>query len=244
MSALLKQQRHSLLEMLFDRVHEGIIITNADNIIVDVNDTLCSITGYSRDELIGQQPNILSSGKQSKAFYSTMWQSLSDNGYWSGEVWNRKKDGSFYAEVLTIHRTTDPQTGEMFHLGLVSDITMLKQHQAELERLAHYDALTALPNRNLLVDRFEQAIAHSNRTQTLLAVCFLDLDNFKPVNDELGHNAGDELLIEVAQRIKSMLRQDDTVSRYGGDEFVMLLGEIKNRQDCELLLHRLTEELS
>mgnify|MGYP003630498545 FL=1 len=244
MSALLKQQRHSLLEMLFDRVHEGIIITNADNIIVDVNDTLCAITGYSRDELIGQQPNILSSGKQSKAFYSTMWQSLSDNGYWSGEVWNRKKDGSFYAEVLTIHRTADPQTGEMFHLGLVSDITMLKQHQAELERLAHYDALTALPNRNLLVDRFEQAIAHSNRTQTLLAVCFLDLDNFKPVNDELGHNAGDELLIEVAQRIKSMLRQDDTVSRYGGDEFVMLLGEIKNRQDCELLLHRLTEELS
>ncbi|WP_292363226.1 putative bifunctional diguanylate cyclase/phosphodiesterase, partial [Methylophaga sp. UBA1464] len=130
------------------------------------------------------------------------------------------------------------------HLGLVSDITMLKQHQAELERLAHYDALTALPNRNLLADRFEQAIAHSNRTQTLLAVCFLDLDNFKPVNDELGHNAGDELLIEVAQRIRTMLRQDDTVSRYGGDEFVMLLGEIKNRQDCEQLLHRLTDELS
>ncbi len=121
---------------------------------------------------------------------------------------------------------------------------MLKQHQAELERLAHYDALTALPNRNLLADRFEQAIAHSNRTQTLLAVCFLDLDNFKPVNDELGHNAGDELLIEVAQRIRTMLRQDDTVSRYGGDEFVMLLGEIKNRQDCEQLLHRLTDELS
>jgi|TARA_R100001143_G_scaffold727_5_gene1958 diguanylate cyclase (GGDEF)-like protein/PAS domain S-box-containing protein len=232
------------LELLFDRVHEGIIITNADNIIVDVNDTLCEITGYSKDELIGQQPNLLSSGKQSKAFYSEMWQSLSENGFWRGEVWNRKKDGSFYAEILTIHRSIDPLSGELFHLGLVSDITMLKQHQAELERLAHYDALTALPNRNLLADRFEQAIAHSNRTQTLLAVCFLDLDNFKPVNDELGHNAGDELLIEVAQRIRTMLRQDDTVSRYGGDEFVMLLGEIKNRQDCEQLLHRLTDELS
>ncbi len=244
MSALLKHQRHTLLELLFDRVHEGIIITNADNIIVDVNDTLCEITGYSKDELIGQQPNLLSSGKQSKAFYSEMWQSLSENGFWRGEVWNRKKDGSFYAEILTIHRSIDPLSGELFHLGLVSDITMLKQHQAELERLAHYDALTALPNRNLLADRFEQAIAHSNRTQTLLAVCFLDLDNFKPVNDELGHNAGDELLIEVAQRIRTMLRQDDTVSRYGGDEFVMLLGEIKNRQDCEQLLHRLTDELS
>ncbi len=244
MSALLKHQRHSLLELLFDRVHEGIIITNADNIIVDVNDTLCEITGYSKDELIGQQPNLLSSGKQSKAFYSEMCQSLSENGFWRGEVWNRKKDGSFYAEILTIHRSIDPLSGELFHLGLVSDITMLKQHQAELERLAHYDALTALPNRNLLADRFEQAIAHSNRTQTLLAVCFLDLDNFKPVNDELGHNAGDELLIEVAQRIRTMLRQDDTVSRYGGDEFVMLLGEIKNRQDCEQLLHRLTDELS
>ena len=244
MSALLKHQRHSLLELLFDRVHEGIIITNADNIIVDVNDILCEITGYSKDELIGQQPNLLSSGKQSKAFYSEMWQSLSENGFWRGEVWNRKKDGSFYAEILTIHRSIDPLSGELFHLGLVSDITMLKQHQAELERLAHYDALTALPNRNLLADRFEQAIAHSNRTQTLLAVCFLDLDNFKPVNDELGHNAGDELLIEVAQRIRTMLRQDDTVSRYGGDEFVMLLGEIKNRQDCEQLLHRLTDELS
>lgn len=117
MSALLKQQRHSLLEMLFDRVHEGIIITNTDNIIVEVNDTLCAITGYSRDELIGQQPNILSSGKQSSTFYSKMWQSLSDNGYWSGEVWNRKKDGSFYAEVLTIHRTIDPQTGRCFIWG-------------------------------------------------------------------------------------------------------------------------------
>lgn len=244
MSALLKHQRLSLLELLFDRVHEGIIITNAENIIVEVNDTLCDITGYHRDELIGQQPNLLSSGKQSKAFYSEMWQSLSETGYWRGEVWNRKKDGSFYAEILTIHRSIDPLSGELFHLGLVSDITMLKQHQAELERLAHYDALTALPNRNLLADRFEQAIAHSNRTQTLLAVCFLDLDNFKPVNDELGHNAGDELLIEVAQRIKAILRQDDTVSRYGGDEFVILLGEIKNRHDCELLLHRLTDELS
>jgi len=243
-SALLKHQRLSLLELLFDRVHEGIIITNAENIIVEVNDTLCDITGYHRDELIGQQPNLLSSGKQSKAFYSEMWQSLSETGYWRGEVWNRKKDGSFYAEILTIHRSIDPLSGELFHLGLVSDITMLKQHQAELERLAHYDALTALPNRNLLADRFEQAIAHSNRTQTLLAVCFLDLDNFKPVNDELGHNAGDELLIEVAQRIKAILRQDDTVSRYGGDEFVILLGEIKNRHDCELLLHRLTDELS
>lgn len=244
MSALLKHQRHSLLEMLFDRVHEGIIITDANNIIVDVNETLCEITGYSRDELIGKKPNILSSGKQSKAFYSEMWRNLLDDGFWRGEVWNRKKDGTFYAEVLTIHRHIDSQSNELFHLGLVSDITMLKQHQTELERLAHYDALTALPNRNLLADRFELAIAHSNRTQTLLAVCFLDLDNFKPVNDELGHNAGDELLIEVAQRIKAMLRQDDTVSRYGGDEFVMLLGEIKNRQDCELLLHRLTEELS
>ncbi|AFI85413.2 GGDEF domain-containing protein [Methylophaga nitratireducenticrescens] len=243
-SALLKYQRLSLLEMLFDRIREGIIITNADNIIVDVNDTLSEITGYDRDELIGKKPDFLSSGKQNKEFYKTMWQNLSANGFWRGEVWNRKKDGSFYAEILTIHRTIDPRTGELFYLGLVSDITMFKQHQAELERLAHYDALTALPNRNLLVDRFEQAIAHSNRTQTLLAVCFLDLDNFKPVNDELGHNAGDELLIEVAQRIKAMLRQDDTVSRYGGDEFVILLGERSNRQDCELLLHRLTEELS
>jgi diguanylate cyclase (GGDEF)-like protein/PAS domain S-box-containing protein len=243
-SALPTHQRHSLLELLFNRVHEGIIITDAENVIVDVNDTLCEITGYSRAELIGNRPNILSSGKQSKAFYSEMWQSLSQNSFWRGEVWNRKKDGSFYAEVLTIHRTTDPQSGELFHLGLVSDITMLKQHQAELERLAHYDALTALPNRNLLADRFEQAIAHSNRTQSLLAICFLDLDNFKPVNDDLGHNIGDELLIEVAQRIKAMLRQDDTVSRYGGDEFVILLGEIQNRQDCESLLHRLTDELS
>lgn len=244
MSALLKHQRHSLLDILFDRVHEGIIITNVDNVIVDVNETLCDITGYSREELIGQNPNLLSSGKQTKAFYTDMWQRLSSEGFWRGEVWNRKKDGSFYAEILTIYRHHDPVSDEWFHLGLVSDITMLKQHQAELERLAHYDALTALPNRNLLVDRFEQAIAHSNRTRTLLAVCFLDLDNFKPVNDALGHNIGDELLIEVAQRIKSILRQDDTVSRYGGDEFVLLLGEIHNRQDCELLLHRLTEELS
>ena len=127
---------------------------------------------------------------------------------------------------------------------MMSDITKMKEHHASLEKLAHYDSLTALPNRNLLEDRFERAIAKCDRMQEMLAVCFLDLDDFKPVNDTYGHFVGDLLLIELTQRIKNTIREQDTASRYGGDEFVLLLGELHSRQDCEMVLSKLLNVLS
>ena len=229
---------------VFKDAHEGITITDANSLIVDVNPTFCEITGYSREEVIGKNPNILNSGKQTPEFYADMWNVIAEQGYWHGEVWNRKKQGELYAEQLTISSILDDQGKAQNYIGLFSDITQTKNQQQTLELMAHYDVLTGLPNRTLLVDRYTQAIAHSKRAKTLVAVCFLDLDNFKPVNDNYGHLVGDQLLIEVAERIKSCVREEDTVSRMGGDEFVLLLGSIDGLFQCEILLERLHDALA
>lgn len=237
-------QRHALLESFFEYAHVGLLVVDNQNRIVDINATFCRICGYNREELLGQNPNMLSSGKQSKNFYRRMWKTIETEGYWSGEVWNRKKDGTFYAEILSVQKVVPPGSDTPYYLGMISDITAVKEHQAELERLAHHDSLTGLPNRNLLADRFELAVAHSNRGRSLLAVCFLDLDNFKPVNDRYGHQIGDQLLIDLSQRLHATLRDNDTISRIGGDEFVLLMGNVSNREDCEQLLSRVISLLN
>jgi diguanylate cyclase (GGDEF)-like protein/PAS domain S-box-containing protein len=233
-----------LFARIFSETYEGIVITDVQGIIVNVNPTFCDITGYSREEVIGKNPNILSSGKQSSEFYAAMWQSLAEHGHWQGEVWNRKKDGALYAEMLTISSLLDKQGNVLHYVGLFTDITHSKDQQQALELMAHYDVLTKLPNRALLADRFIQAVANSNRNQSLLAVCFLDLDHFKPVNDNYGHEIGDQLLIEVAERIKLNVREGDTVSRPGGDEFVLLLGEFELLAHCEQTLNRIHHALA
>ena len=229
---------------VFSEAHEGIFITYPDGSIVDVNPTFCEITGYQRDEVIGRNPRVFSSGKHTPEFYAEMWQSVIENGYWHGEVWNCKKGGELYAVMLTIS-SIDDEAGKISHyVCLFSDITESKEQQQKLELMAHYDVLTQLPNRALFADRFGQAVAHSKRSQTLLAVCFLDLDDFKSVNDNYGHKVGDELLIEVARRIKLNIREEDTVSRQGGDEFTLLLGEIESYPQCEQMLQRLLLSLA
>ena len=229
---------------VFSEAHEGIIITDINNMIIDVNPKFCDITGYSRSEVIGANPGILSSGQQGPEFYQKMWIELDRDGHWNGEVWNRKKNGELYAELLTISVLKDTRNEVKYYVGLFSDITQNKRQQEKLQLMAHYDVLTQLPNRTLFVDRFSQAIAHSKRTNSLLAVCFLDLDNFKPVNDTYGHEVGDRLLIEVAQRIQTTIREEDTVSRQGGDEFTLLLGDIDSYSQCEQMLTRLHYSLS
>ena len=229
---------------VFAEANEGIVITDVNNIIVDVNPNFCDITGYSRDEVIGKNPSILSSGKQSAAFYQQMWQRLLDEGRWKGEVWNRKKNGEVYAELLTMSVIKDDKGVVKHYVGLFNDITQNKQQQKSLELMAHYDVLTQLPNRALFIDRFGQAIAHSKRNKKLLAVCFLDLDNFKPVNDTYGHEVGDRLLIEVSERIKATIRDEDTVSRQGGDEFALLLNDIDSFSHVEEILGRLHHALA
>ncbi len=233
------EERLKMSGRVFNQAHEGILITDADGQIVDVNPAFSEITGYTREEVLGENPSILRSDRHSRLFYQEMWNSLHDHGLWQGEVWNRKKNGELYAELLTISALIDEHGDTVNYLGLFSDITQSKEQQQALEMMAHYDMLTQLPNRSLFADRFKQAIAHSNRHHSLLAVVFLDLDGFKPVNDRYGHDTGDQLLIEVAQRIKASIRQDDTASRLGGDEFVLLLNDISSVEHCERLIKRI-----
>jgi len=232
-------EQQKLSSRVFIDTHEGITITDANKNIIEVNPAFCEITGYTREEAIGKNPGFISSGKQSKAFYQAMWQSLNDSGYWKGEVWNRKKTGELYAELLSISSLKNSDEEIVNYVGMFSDITQSKKQQDRLNLLAHYDVLTNLPNRTLFVDRFNQAIAHSKRSNTQLAVCFLDLDNFKPVNDNYGHEAGDQLLIQVSERIKACLRVEDTISRQGGDEFALLLSDINSYAECENTLARI-----
>jgi len=238
------EEQLRLVSRVFSDTHESVSITNRHGLIIDVNPAYCKATGYSREEIIGKNPSILNSGKQSPEFYKTMWQHINEYGYWQGEVWNRTKGGEIYAGLLSISSLTNEQGVVTHYIGVSTDITQSKKQQEKLNLMAHYDVLTGLPNRALFVDRFHQAIAHSNRTQTQLAVCFLDLDQFKPVNDNYGHDVGDQLLIEVAQRIKACIREEDTVSRQGGDEFALLLNNIESLVQVEQTLERLHESLA
>ncbi|NOR81488.1 MAG: diguanylate cyclase, partial [Methyloprofundus sp.] len=238
------EEKLQLSAKVFSETHEGIIITDAESIIVDVNPAFCNMSGYSRAETIGQNPRILSSGKQKPEFYKHMWQTINRQGHWQGEVWNHTKEGVLYAALLAISSILDEDGQVLHYVGIFSDITHSKKQQEALEQMAHYDVLTKLPNRVLLADRFTHALAHSKRQNNLLAVCFLDLDDFKLVNDRHGHETGDKLLIEVAERIKANIRDEDTVSRQGGDEFVLLLGDIQSLAQCEQMLKRFIESLA
>lgn len=238
------EDRAKLSSLVFGESHEGIIITDSSGNIIDVNPSVSLLSGYRREDIIGNNPSMFSSGKQSPQFYTNMWKSIEEMGNWQGEVWNRKKDGELYAELLNISSIVDDNGDILHYVGMFSDITENKQHQDTLQQLAHYDALTQLPNRTLFMDRFIQATAHSKRTSTQLAICFLDLDNFKPVNDDYGHEVGDDLLIEVSKRIQATIRAEDTVSRQGGDEFALLLGGIETLEQCEKMLSRLHQSLA
>lgn len=233
-----------LAASVFSHACEGITITDAKGCIIEVNDTFTKITGYSREEVLGKNPNLLQSGRQAAEFYTEMWATLQQKGSWAGEVWNRRKNGEVYAESLTISAVHDSSGNEMNYVGLFTDITEQKAHQKQLQRMAHYDVLTNLPNRVLLADRLSQAMVHAKRQNRSIAVLFLDLDGFKAVNDAYGHHVGDELLISISHQLEESLRDGDTLSRFGGDEFVAVLTDIEKIQDCEPVLERLLEVAS
>lgn len=213
----------SLAAKVFEQSGEGIIITDAQLNIILVNQAFTAISGYSEAEALGQRPSMLASGRHDQAFYRAMWEAIATQGRWQGEVWNRRKDGGPYAELLSIIRVLDAR-GEVTHyIGISSDITQHKAALAHIQRLAHFDPLTGLPNRALLGDRASHALSAAQRHHTQLVVMFVDLDHFKNVNDTLGHGIGDALLIAVAARLKAAVREIDTVSRQGGDEFVLIL---------------------
>ncbi len=224
-----RKQAQLRLEMsasVFSHAHEGISITDIHGNILDVNDTFCQITGYSRAEVIGKHTRLLKSERQDRAFYETLWKALLINGNWSGEIWNRRKNGEIYPELLTISAVRDEQGVTRQYVALFSDISARKAIEDRVRQLAFFDALTELPNRRLLTDRLSQILLTNKRSGRFGAVLFLDLDNFKPLNDTHGHAVGDMLLIEVAHRLKACVREVDTVARLGGDEFVVVLSEL------------------
>jgi len=224
---------------VFDNAQEGITISDANNLIIEVNPAFTRITGYTRKEVIGKNPRLLSSGRQDKSFYAAMWQSLNQEKAWHGEIINKRKSGELYAETLSITAICDKDDKVLRYAAVFSDITHIKTHEAELSRAANYDALTGIPNRVLLADRMKQAIALTSREKNMMAVCYLDLDGFKPINDTIGHDAGDQILIEVAKRIGNTIRGGDTVARLGGDEFVVLLLNLDQGNECATTLERM-----
>jgi len=206
--------------------HDAILITDANANIIRVNRAFQDITGYSAEEVLGKSPNILSSGRQDQAFYDEMWRQLLDTGSWTGEMWDRRKNGQVYPKWLTITAIKNEQGKTIKYVGIFSDITVRKQAEEEIRNLAFYDPLTRLPNRRLLLDRFRLALSVSARSQSFGAILFLDMDMFKTLNDTLGHDCGDLMLVEVALRLRSCVREIDTVARFGGDEFVVLIEEL------------------
>lgn len=238
------EEQLRLTERVFQTTQEGIVITDPEGHIIEVNAAFSSITGYTRDEVVGKNPRLLKSGQQDAQFYVQMWDSIMTTGHWSGELWNRRKDGDMYPEWITISAIKNEHDCITHYVGISSDITLLKQHEKQLEHIAHYDALTGIPNRILLIDRLQQALAHTLRSNELLAICYLDLDGFKPINDNLGHAAGDRVLVEIAKRIEQTLRGGDTIARLGGDEFVILLQGLEDTQACHLAIERLLQAIA
>ena len=221
----LEQDRQRIAAVAFE-THEGIMITDAQPVILRVNRAFQEITGYSAEEVLGKNPHILNSGRHGKEFYAEMWRQLAENGSWSGEIMDRRKNGEIYPQWLTISAVKDAEGKVTEHVAIFSDITARKKAEEAIRSLAFYDVLTGLPNRRLLLDRFQLALVLSARSHFCGALLFLDMDRFKTLNDTLGHDYGDLMLIEVGRRIQACVREADTVARLGGDEFVVLIEEI------------------
>lgn len=226
---------------VFTHAREGIVITDRKADIVEVNQAFTDITGYTREDVLGKNPRILKSDRQDKEFYTTLWHDLQTKGHWDGEIWNRHKDGRVYPEQLTISAVYDERGEIQNYISLFFDISTLKEQQAQLQRMAHFDALTGLPNRLLLADRLQQAMRQATRRGQRVAVVYLDLDGFKAVNDTHGHEFGDRLLIALARRMSEALREGDTLARIGGDEFVAVLMDLPDICSSTPILRRMLE---
>lgn len=235
------QDQLKLAARVFEVSMEGIVITDSSNRIVSINRAFTEITGYTQNETLGKTPSLLSSGRHSPAFYAAMWAQLGERGTWSGEIWNRKKNGDIFPEWLSIAALRDDHGNTENYIAIFSDITVRKEAEAHIRRLAQFDHLTDLPNRVLLYDRLNQIHANALRHQRRFAVLFLDLDHFKPINDIHGHAIGDEVLKLVAQRLRDSIRASDTVARNGGDEFVITVPEVNSPDEVARLGGKLLE---
>ncbi len=224
-------EKMQLTAYVFEHSIQGIMITDAEQKIVMTNPAFSELTGYPITEIINKTPDFLNSGNHDEDFYAQIKLDLQTKGFWQGETWNRRKNGELFLEDLLINVVLDDKGKPLNYIGMFTDITERKLTEEHYQHLAHYDPLTDLPNRTLLTDRIEQALVQAQRHRYKIAVLFIDLNQFKPVNDSLGHHVGDLLLKEVGQRLKSCVRSEDTVARLGGDEFVILCPTLHHRND-------------
>lgn len=241
-SAINNRNNLKSLEMssaVYEHTMDGVLITDNHNHILHVNNAFEDITGYTLDSVLGKDPKILRSGQHDKHFYQKIWDQLSMNGYWQGEITNRKKNGEIYIEWLSINTIKNTQGKIENFIGIFSDVTHQRKDAHNQAYLATHDPLTGLSNRLLFNDRLEHAINHAERFDKCISIIFCDLDNFKPINDTYGHSVGDEILKKVGDALQEILRKDDTVCRFGGDEFVILVEDLDSFEYLEEILQRI-----
>ncbi|MCG6202201.1 bifunctional diguanylate cyclase/phosphodiesterase [Psychromonas antarctica] len=229
---------------VFDNTLDGVIITDSSGVILSVNPAFSDITGYSAEEAVGETPRLLKSDRHDQTFYAAMWTEILNKGKWSGEIWNRRKDGDIFLERLTISLVIGEDGKPFRYVSVFSDITDLWHKDEHLKHLAFYDALTDLPNRTLLMERLDQKIISCQRTKQHFALMFIDLDGFKLINDQFGHNVGDELLKLVAERLSGLVRQSDTVSRLGGDEFIFIANNLQEKEEISYIASRVLKSIN
>jgi diguanylate cyclase (GGDEF)-like protein/PAS domain S-box-containing protein len=233
-----------LAACVFENTADGVLITDVDGAILSVNPAFIEITGYSAEEVIGQNPRILQSDRHDKSFYAEMWQELKSIGQWNGKIWNRRKDGSLYFERMAIRVVYDEDGQPVRYVSVFSDITDLWRKDEYIKHLAFHDVLTDLPNRAFLMEQLDHKFALAKNEPCNLALMFLDLDGFKPINDRYGHNVGDSVLKEIAKRLQSQLRPSDTVARVGGDEFIFIINNLTEKNEITHVANRFISSIN
>jgi diguanylate cyclase (GGDEF)-like protein/PAS domain S-box-containing protein len=237
------ESRMQLLASAFEHGGEAILITDQENMIVTVNPAFTRLTGYSAEESVGQNPRFLSAGRTTQEEYGEMWLAIQERGFWQGEIWDRRKDGGIYPKWMSVSVIRDEQGEICYHVAHFTDVSAERAAEAQLQHIAHHDMLTGLLNRLSLSGRLEQALAATRREGGRLAVLFIDLDRFKVINDTLGHHVGDELLIEVAHRLRESVRDSDVVARLGGDEFVVVLTGMEHSGTAAMIAEKLVRNI-
>ena len=233
-----------LMGKVFENAEEGVMITDAQSRILNVNQSFTSVTQYTQEEVLGKKPSILHSGHHDIGFYQRMWVVLTKEHRWQGEIWNRRKNNDIYPEWLSITAVFDDKGDVTHYIGIFSDVSTESEGNDRLYRLAHYDSLCNLPNRLLFYDRLRQSVSRSRRNDQRIAVMFMDLDGFKKVNDEHGHGVGDELLQQVSKRVAEVLRESDTIARIGGDEFTLIINDIDNIESINTIVEKILTSIT
>ena len=238
------ERRHQQAISVFNNTNDGILITDSDSNITAVNKAFTTITGYTEEEVIGKNPRILRSGHHDQEFYSNLWKSVSSTGQWQGDIWNRRKDGEIIPVWQNISAVKDNKGNVKSYTSVFSDISSIKQYEEQLQHAAHHDALTGLANRVLFGIHLDHSLHKAVRNKGGFALLFLDLDGFKAVNDSMGHSAGDQLLQCVSQRLEECIRDEDTAARFGGDEFTVILQDVKQSTDAESIAAKIINTIS